>query len=465
MSIGVRFYSFSKKENSTKQPSGEGVLMDCVLKDSCSILSPNLIVSTGSAFAPSWNYCFIEAFSRFYFVSNWTWTNGLWSCDCAVDPMASWKSGIGASSQYVTRSASEFDTYIKDDLYPITSKFTREEKNADFMVTNFNQGTFILGLLNDDIEPLKIGSVSYYGLKASDMRVLTMALFRDDFWGQVAEAYSDPLRFIVSCVYIPFNVYDETQKTTLKFGRFNVSYIEAGSNIYAEGYPIQTLTVTHPDVNITLPKHPKADSIGKYLNLSPFSYYSIEGNVTGKIVLDSSILQDITSIDISVNCDVSTGLGSLLVKSNGKIISIDSINLGVPIQLAQSTAFDPSQIARTVASAGGAIGALSVGNIAGAITGGVSAVGSFIDATKENITKSGTNGSFSILVNRPKLIATFYDISDTSNADRGRPLCKERQISTLSGYILCADAHLALPATAEEVANIKNIMEGGFFYE
>ena len=57
------------------------------------------------------------------------------------------------------------------------------------------------------------------------------------------------------------------------------------------------------------------------------------------------------------------------------------------------------------------------------------------------------------------------DIADEDLASRGRPLCKAKTISSLSGYIMCSDADPDIACTDYELAQIVSYMNGGFYYE
>lgn len=78
---------------------------------------------------------------------------------------------------------------------------------------------------------------------------------------------------------------------------------------------------------------------------------------------------------------------------------------------------------------------------------------------------SGANGSIAEYFKAPQLCAQFFKQVDEANVHRGRPLCKDRTISSIPGYILVADADMSLQATQEENLKVKSYMEGGFFYE
>ena len=63
------------------------------------------------------------------------------------------------------------------------------------------------------------------------------------------------------------------------------------------------------------------------------------------------------------------------------------------------------------------------------------------------------------------LIARFNEIVDENNDELGRPLCKVKQINTLSGFILCSGADVLITGTQEESIKVNQYMNTGFFYE
>ena len=57
MAFTVNLYSHSKRDNSTKQPTGSGTSFDCVMKHGCGILNPSISLDLGLSDDPSsFNY-------------------------------------------------------------------------------------------------------------------------------------------------------------------------------------------------------------------------------------------------------------------------------------------------------------------------------------------------------------------------------------------------------------------------
>ena len=60
---------------------------------------------------------------------------------------------------------------------------------------------------------------------------------------------------------------------------------------------------------------------------------------------------------------------------------------------------------------------------------------------------------------------TFYFVTDADNTEHGRPLCENRQISTLSGFIQVSEGYVPIPGPLPEQMEVKRLLEAGFFYE
>ena len=211
--IDVILYSFAKEADSTAIPKpANGVTYACELKDVCSILSPSLVFHMVDGWTPAQiNYIHIPIWSRYYFAS-WTWQDGLWIADCAVDVLASWRTEIGNSTQYVLRSASEYDEFVPDGFYSVKAGITMDRTVASFPWTsNRIDGTYVLGVINGDDNAR--GGTSYYVLTQSYMAVLRYALFintdylqipSSEISSELAKTLFNPFQYIVSCKWFPF---------------------------------------------------------------------------------------------------------------------------------------------------------------------------------------------------------------------------------------------------------------------
>ena len=129
--MNITFYTFSKRVNSTARPSG-GTVYAVIIKDGSGIVSPSISLKwSGSESPVAFNYAYIPDWGRYYWVTNWTYYDRQWTADLRIDVLASYKSQIGASNQYVVRAASAYDESIVDGLYPATCYAALQESHTN----------------------------------------------------------------------------------------------------------------------------------------------------------------------------------------------------------------------------------------------------------------------------------------------------------------------------------------------
>ena len=116
--ININFYTFSKKENSTKRPTGAGTVLSCNIKSRSSIVNPFIELKTNPT---AFNYCYIPSFNRYYYISDITFDSGLWLVTCRIDVLATYKTEIGNTSMYILRSSERSNGEIVDTLFPTTA--------------------------------------------------------------------------------------------------------------------------------------------------------------------------------------------------------------------------------------------------------------------------------------------------------------------------------------------------------
>ena len=90
-----------------------------------------------------------------------------------------------------------------------------------------------------------------------------------------------------------------------------------------------------------------------------------------------------------------------------------------------------------------------------------------VPTTKEELRKLVSDTTIEMYEEMtPQLIQLIEETKRDENlTEAGRPLCKVKQINTLSGYILCQLADAQIPGTADEAVKINGYLNGGFFYE
>lgn len=455
----IKVYSgFSKRINSTKQPTG-GTSIDVALKTPCSVMTPTFRIS---GFNLSWDY--ISWGSRYYYVDDITIeTNDIALYHCKLDTLATFRSDILSSSQLVTRNANTYQPYLADNKYPALNGVTMDSTLISTWNAGINAtGTYIVGVVNPDAN----GGVQYYtfGAGGSRFAALMSYLFGESWLdGNIEEIpvsiqkeLINPFQYIVSCMWFPLAIAGDNG--LVKFGYWT-SDVQAGK-LSESG---RTIVM---ESTATLPRHPQQTTHGIGMNGAPFSQFTLDCWCFGQIPLDPQAFVSNNAVGLRIMVDAFTGAATLTVtNSDGKIVAKVSNQFGVPIQLSQIT----QQIVNPVASALGGglsfIGGLVSGNVVGAVLGASSGVLSAVENSFPQMQTSGAVGSKIAYQSTPQITAKFYRLPTLAPSKVGRPLMEERTLSSLSGFTVCENVDLNTNASPDEKTEIISYMSTGFFIE
>lgn len=457
----ITLYSgFSKEVNSTKQPTG-GTAVSCTLKENTSIINPVFILN-GANFSTnyvSWN-------GRYYFVDDIVSVrNGAVEVHCSVDVLATYKTEIGASSQYVTRSASRYNPSIIDNKYPTLpfNTVTRQEFTSMHSQV-VNGSTYVLGVLGGGASA--VDGVKYYALSASDfatfMDYLATGSFLDAPVSEISKALQkelvNPFQYIASCMWFPFEISSIQTSQALTFGyytydSFVVPYINP--NDAQETYAYFT-------ANFTIPNHPQAEgNANSYLRCNPYTRLLLHVYGFGDMVLDASLFNSNTAYSgqVKIYVDYFSGVALLLVENDaGIVVYRNHAQFGVPVQMSQMSS--PSLI-HSALSTLSAVAAAASGNFIGSASG----VGDALNALMPSVEKAGAYGTRAQFTEVPSLTVIQAHVTAKDRARHGYPCMEHLQISTLSGYVECDNIDISITGTAAEKDKIIGFMESGFFYE
>lgn len=467
MAISISFYTFAKRENSTAIPNS-GRIFTCELIEPCSVLSPKIKLNIGVENPSAYNYAQIPAFGRYYWVDDWTYNGGFWFADLSVDVLASWRDAIGNSALYVTRSSAEYNGDIVDDLYPATSKIiSRQLEITTGFTDSLTDGFFVVGCICK--YPNSFGAMTYYIMSASNVKSLGSLLLsdvnyldisEDEISGNLTKVLFNPFQYIQSCRYFPFPATEIIAHLPL-VSSIAVGWWNLNIPAWIIGTDANSVTITG---NVDIPKHPQAAQRGNYCNMSPYSQYEIMMQPYGVIPLDTVKLHGIEAVSLTNTIDLYTGDSVLRVAGgDGHIIMERSTTIAVDVPLANIAMQIPSNTGGVVSAVAGGIW----GGVKNFLTGGDVGNGivSGINSSMAQVETKGVISCTAVFDMKSYLIARFFEIVEDDILHRGRPLCADRLLSTIPGYILVADADITIPGTADENTQIKRYLEAGFFYE
>lgn len=458
----ITFYNTSKKRNSTFQPSG-GTSYTGQLTNESGMVNPTIIMDFGNT-APTYNYAYITEFNRYYWINEITSVGGgLWRVDMTSDPLASFKTAIGNQYEYVLRSSYSYDGNITDLKYPTKASYTAAR---DTMSTAYSTltGSYLVGIVSPNGQ---LGAVSYFSLSESQFATLRNNLMGtgDPYYSGITDVnqrnmaivMSNPMQYIVSARYYPFQIPAGTA-AAVKLGTFNAGNFP----------PTSALTVpSSGDLDLT--SHPLASTRGAYMSAEPFTQRFIYWPPVGLIHIPGSLLVGVSKLYLQLNMDIVSGIGRMEIYSDNSYTSMimaTSFVLGFDVPVAQMISGNPLKvISGAVSLFSSGVSAIN-GNIPGAVTSGLGAIGDFLTANIPEV-QAFKPGSGSLLApGSIQLIEIFYDVADDDPSENGRPLCKSVQLSTIPGYIICEHGEVnAAGATETERAQIAEYLTGGFYYQ
>lgn len=475
MSFQLHMFQFEKRTNSTLRPQEEGDLFNCNLNTPTDLMepvfrledkTPNPNIDYLALYA--YNYIYVEDWGRYYWIDKWVWNNGFWDAHCHIDPLASWRNEIGECDEYVLRSAKSFDPNVVDNLYPLDSRCLVEQSYTSWNIPKDPEGCYVIGIVGGN------GLVEYYYI--NDLPLFGAYMFGDTLWNNVVaddpgviggniptfmRAQFNPLQYVVSCMWYPFDVPHEADVSSIKFGYFS-------SGLYSPKVKRESFSLFRDTLQLL--DHPQAADRGTYLQLAPYTRLRLSALPWGEVDLDTTKFANQTEIVLQAWVDPITGSSKLYVANEYSDVILTLVGqIGVTEQLSQVLKDNLATVTGAASAAAGLIGGILGGPaaLAGGIATAISGIGSAAAAQYPDVSSTGTNGArIAVTPTQIRLTQTFQWVVGDDPENRGRPLCQRvNKLKELRGYIMVADPDVPLPATQEEIDKIKEYMANGFFYE
>ena len=467
--MNITVWNFSKKKNSTKVPAGAGQSIAAEIKHATSYENPIFRISASdlNGLRPDQiTYVQNTDTGEYYFVSDCqVWPHDVYELVCVADPLATNKTAILNSSQYVIYSASSYDDMIpdprilaeKNDYHFVSAKL--KNGGSDFVLDT--TGCFVLTACSANYGNY---FVTNYLMDLANIRALAKYLFDKNEWynnfftGGLDQLFLCAYDSIISLLWVPINFSEITQGATasvVQIGKDNISL--GGTNVY--GYVMPGDARKTYSGSLTHNWHYKDD----WRLAAPYT--------TGKLYVPGYGLVDINpcecrnGIYVYTTIDALTGDALTDISGDGQIsIATLQYNLGINIPIAQMTPNAMggiAQIASGVAIAGS-------GGAAAAIAGAASAIKGTVDLFNSTPSfKGGLGGKSWFTMPYYGIKERYVDTRPLNemNTRSGRPLCKTVTLSTLSGYCQCENASLDLDCRDGERDAIYNYLNSGFYIE
>lgn len=471
MAYSVTLYSFSKKHNSTKIPTG-GTPISCKLKDDSSILNPVLVVdfSNLSVTPQNFNYAYIAEFNRYYWINDIAYIRGLWEFSLSVDVLASWKSQIGSLDTYIFRmdNGNSFSDFI-DGMYTYTTAHeTVNSFGTNPFATSITDGTYILGITG---QGGGVGGVTYVAMSAEAFNALANQMFSNTNWLNITDITSNlqkalinPMQYIQSIQWFPlsYNSCPGKVKTNLNFAWWTFNQIAHKELVPGANGTWYTGTFTIP-----VPKHGAYSTYGREMLLAPATHYTAIILPFGQWDIDPLNLVNTDNMQCNFICDLITGQAFLLIGSyeydgdawHTRWFDSRQAQIGVAMSINQIT----QDITGIAGSAVAGAAAIASGG-ATAVLGALGATVNIADRIAPKSSTSGGRGNTAFYNLNPRIIAEFLLPGQRDHSLYGVPRNAPGKPNQSSGYVQCQGVFDG-PCTDAERMEINSYMESGFFYE
>lgn len=494
MSRTFKFGTFAKRKNSTLQPTtaqlANFVDFSVLFKTPTSLDNPTLQLNYSGDF----NYNYAVYGNNYYFVRDKvSRNNNLWDVTLELDALATHKTDILNSTQYISYSQLSGGNYLPDTRIPILRNATVASNNAniDLLTT---AGSYILsvvgtagvdvfrtsrGTIQNIIEDLQewqddaidgiLSALDGLPSDASIEDIVKEAARINSKTGFYGNAYENATQCIRSCHWVPFSsvLIGGTE------GPINLGLYPTGKT----GFKISQSYLSG-NIGLTIPWHytdwRRVYCENAYLYL-PF---------VGMVSLNVDDLAQSSSLVIKYSATPSDGTICYEVSAGSEIIGTygGSCAMQIPIGINQRTsagALVNTLMQGTEKSVSTAINAASSLNPAAWVAGGVG-IGFDVANTAYNVTNAALSTTVSTVGGIGGGAAAGLDLqvkcytvargtacTPAEMADTmGRPTMKPAQISTLAdGYIQCANAHVQMIADAPIMERVDAYLNSGFYKE
>lgn len=486
MSHTVSFGRVAKRKNSTLQ-GGTSAAYNVLFKNPTSLDKPTFTLN-----ASDFDYNYARMDERYYFIDDITYRNNdIVEVSCTLDALATYKSEILASTQYVSYSNVSGGLWLPDTRIPIMRNAITNRSSITVDALS-DTGSYILSVVGKTgVDVFRVSRETIQALikDLQDWRDNLAADIKSTFdftdeltaleslanaitdTGAIGNAYEVAVQCIRSCIWVPFSsVIVGGVETEIYLGNYPTGL---------RGYKIST-SYHSGNLPISIPWHYSdwrrtyCESIYLYL---PF---------VGLINVNVDDISTASSMSIKFSVTASDGRIVYQVDAGSQVIGTygGDCSMQIPIGINQLSSAGElvttlgNGINKMVSSGISGAGGLASGNVVGAVQGftnlGMSGISTSYEVANVMLSThlsciGGIGGgagagldlkAHCISVSRP----TVCEPSAMS-ATMGVPTMKPLQLSSCSGYCQCANAHVALSAEGWVMDVVDSYLNNGFYIE
>ena len=462
--MNIKLYNFSKRKNSTLQPSG-GTEVNVVLKSNCSIYTPIFLLSTDNVE----NYNYLSWNNRYYYITDIVKTNikDCWELSCNIDVLATYKSDILNTTAFVLYNTNQYNTMLADtrlSLDPVPSTLAYYEKAFEF--TTGVGGGYVLKYItlnedNIDFAPIGMAIVDTYGVRRVGATLLSD--FMTEGWEEILKQLGAAKDALIDCKYFPVTGFydgDGNYTSLLTYG--------STMNVTLGKYTIPNLTGRKPTtrvisntINVPIPR-----LFNDFRITSEYNKLLMFLPAYGFINLDSTVFSGQSTIPVKYYLDLLTGELAYIVGGDKGQRIVTCLYSDIPIGVNKTDTIG------SLISGISAVANFATKNVGSGISDSFNAI---LKANSHDLGNAGTlNGVSSIIASLEShggyiyLVSINNDVTiepDDMLSKYGRPLNAVKYLGDLTGYCQTADASVSGNAPDNLKDEINNYLNGGVYIE
>lgn len=457
----MTLYKTSKRKNSLAIPTG-GVTVSVTLKGGSSLIRPTIYLNMNDD-----GYNMLKLNGRYYWISDWIWErNDLARISAVIDPLASWRNEILATSAYVLYSSSSYSNMLQDNRLMTRSDTVRKNWSGDRLLVFNEAGSYIVGVIGKPNRPSASGMTTVYSLTARQCSDLAVAFSEDDAIKQLINEYGAAWDALIFSRWIPVAVSGEDASISIA----NVNTGITGKQIN-QRYEATTFQVRIPW------------AYSDFRKVEPYSECKLLLPFVGVVDISLSAITDVDLLLIDCCIDKYTGDIIYKIGAHSNQLAVYSGNCAIEIPI-NSYQRDWKGVVQNGVSAAVSFGkalqqvpAAVMSAMAGGVPSGPNfdgVVGNFVNALDSYFTfNTGSKGGFSggagtYLGYEPRVTLIAHNTSaepSTMAALYGRPCGQVKQIGSLSGFVQTAEFKVSGTMTEQEKSMIESYMRGGVYIE
>lgn len=481
------FGKVAKRKNSTLQGAVDAPY-DVLFKTPTSIDEPTITLHHAGDF----DYNYAKYKDNYYFVTDKvSRNNDLWEVSLELDPLATCKSEILNSTQFVTYSSNMTSIWLPDTRIPVQKNATVAQSVTSMNFLFTDGGFYVLSAIGKD------GCEVYCTDKANIKRMIAdlndwRTDLKDEIFqalpfptpddeteatanlytvmlqtGVVGNAYTDAPSCIRSCIWVPFflSSFADGGGTTIKLGAYDTN---------ATAYSCKTSPVTNT-VSVQIPwqfndwRRAICEEVYLYLPL------------VGMVGLSSDELINQTSITVEWSATATDGCIAYRILSGSQVIGTYGANCAVNYPIGISQQSSAGEIVQTALSGIDRAISTAVHSSISPISAASSVAGSVFEGfmagydvenirnTTHNSCIGGIGGGAGVGLSLDLKCFTVAHptVIEPSQmaATMGLPTMKPMALSSLSGYCQCANAHVSAAVDAPVLNKIDAYLNSGFYIE